>query len=401
MSQPVQRWRALAYTRERGPPSDLVDTFLAVNSHENPLTHPNRGTSMTRSSGGSGRVPGPSWAHVVEESPCAYFRARTSECSGRLALALLIGLFGLLGGLPALAAGQATTVTVAARSAINREASFPASPSLSADRHECHADGDHRRTGCLPRHQSSDRQLRSHGGAQRLQQGTCGPGITLPLNQDAVVDVTLATGGVTETVEVRADAPLLNTTTRRSRRAVRRGAHLRAAGDEQPRHLQRWRSRRRASVSWAAARPCSPPATNFSSNGMRVRSNNFMIDGQDSNDPSVTGRQQPLNNTDIIQEVRLITNQFAAEFGRAAGSVVNVITKSGTNNFRGSGFIFHNNNKLNARSNLDKTRGPRRAPFREETNSAAPSAGPILRDRTFFFGSFQRWTDGGSAPASR
>ena len=70
---------------------------------------------------------------------------------------------------------------------------------------------------------------------------------------------------------------------------------------------------------------------------MRVRSNNFMIDGQDSNDPSVTGRQQPINNTDIIQEVRLITNQFAAEFGRAAGSVVNAMTKSGTNQFRGSG----------------------------------------------------------------
>ena len=70
---------------------------------------------------------------------------------------------------------------------------------------------------------------------------------------------------------------------------------------------------------------------------MRVRSNNFMIDGQDSNDPSVTGRQQPINNTDMIQEVRLITNQFAAEFGRAAGSVVNAVTKSGSNEFHGSG----------------------------------------------------------------
>ena len=94
--------------------------------------------------------------------------------------------------------------------------------------------------------------------------------------------------------------------------------------------------------------------TNFSSNGMRVRSNNFMIDGQDSNDPSVTGRQQPINNTDIIQEVRLITNQFAAEFGRAAGSVVNAVTKNGTNRFRGSGFIFANRDNWNSRSNLDK-----------------------------------------------
>ena len=61
-----------------------------------------------------------------------------------------------------------------------------------------------------------------------------------------------------------------------------------------------------------------------------------MIDGQDVNDPTVTGRQQPINNTDIVQEIRLITNQFAAEFGRAAGSVMNVVTKSGTNSFDGS-----------------------------------------------------------------
>ena len=87
---------------------------------------------------------------------------------------------------------------------------------------------------------------------------------------------------------------------------------------------------------------------------MRLRSNNFMIDGQDSNDPSVTGRQQQLNNTDIIQEVRLITNQFAAEFGRAAGSVVNVVTKSGTNAFHGSAFAFINDESLNAMNNLDK-----------------------------------------------
>ena len=65
-----------------------------------------------------------------------------------------------------------------------------------------------------------------------------------------------------------------------------------------------------------------------------------MIDGQDSNDPSVTGRQQPMNNTDIIQEIRLVTNQFAAKYGRAAGSVMNVVTKSGTNALHGRGSSF-------------------------------------------------------------
>jgi hypothetical protein len=219
-------------------------------------------------------------------------------------------------------------------------------------------------------------------------------GITLSLNQDAVVDVRIQPAGLTESVQVTADAPLLNTTTpevgvRFDRTRV---AELPLAG---------------ATFRDVFAVALSAPGvsqlgsgqtgfasgTNFSSNGMRVRSNNFMIDGQDSNDPSVTGRQQPINNTDAIQEVRLITNQFAAEFGRAAGSVVNVVTKNGTNAFHGSGFGFFNDESLNSRSNLDKAAGRASAPFREERQYGGTLGGPVLRNRTFFFGSYQRWTD--------
>ncbi len=80
----------------------------------------------------------------------------------------------------------------------------------------------------------------------------------------------------------------------------------------------------------------------FSANGGRTRSNNFMIDGQDINDPSVSGGQQAINNPDIVQEVRLITNQFLAEYGRNAGSVLNIVTKAGTNEYHGTLFMFHN-----------------------------------------------------------
>ena len=103
-----------------------------------------------------------------------------------------------------------------------------------------------------------------------------------------------------------------------------------------------------------------------------------MIDGQDSNDPSVTGRQQPINNTDIVQEIRLITNQFAAEFGRAAGSVVNVVTKSGTNDVpRVRVLRSTTTTSLNSRSNLDKVRPGRTETRRsaKRTSSAARSAG--------------------------
>ena len=95
----------------------------------------------------------------------------------------------------------------------------------------------------------------------------------------------------------------------------------------------------------------------YSSNGGRVRSNNFMIDGQDNNEPGVAGAAQPLNNPDLIQEVRLITNQFLAEYGRNSSSVFNAITKAGTNNYHGSLFWFHNGNALNSCSNTDKRAG--------------------------------------------
>lgn len=217
-------------------------------------------------------------------------------------------------------------------------------------------------------------------------------GITLSLNQDAVIDVRLTPASLSETVQVTADAPLLNTTNAEVgvRFDTKRVSELPVMNSRDVFAL----ALSAPGVSQLGTGQSSfASGTNFSSNGMRVRSNNFMIDGQDSNDPSVTGRQQPLNNTDIIQEVRLITNQFAAEFGRAAGSVVSVATKSGTNAFRGSSFVFHNDESLNSRNNLDKRAGRTEAPFREENQWGGTIGGPLLRNRTFFFGSYQRWTD--------
>ena len=214
-------------------------------------------------------------------------------------------------------------------------------------------------------------------------------GLTLALNQTAVVNVEIRPAAVTEVIEVRADAPLINTHERRGRRPVRHDARRRAAGHRQPEYLharavgpRRQRDRQRTDQ---LLRPAESRRT-ISSNGARLRSNNIMIDGQDVNDPSVTGRQQPINNTDIVQEIRLITNQFAAEFGRAAGSVMNVVTKSGTNAFDGSVFWFHNDNSLNTRSNLDKAAGRTDAPvpgrepgWRDHRRSSRPRPDVLLR----------------------
>ena len=216
-------------------------------------------------------------------------------------------------------------------------------------------------------------------------------GITLALNQDAVVDVTLKTATVAETVTVEADAPLLNTSNAEVgvRFDTKRIAELPVGNSRDVFSL----ALQAAGVSQTNSGQSNfASGPNFATNGMRTRSNNFMIDGQDSNDPSVTGRQQPINNTDTVSEIRLITNQFSAEYGRAAGSVVNVVTKSGTNEFHGSGFWFANRNDFNAMSNLDKAAGRTEAPFREDDQYGGTVGGPIVKDNTFFFAGYQRWT---------
>jgi hypothetical protein len=220
-------------------------------------------------------------------------------------------------------------------------------------------------------------------------------GLTLALNQDAVVDLRLRTAAQQETVTVTADAPLLNTTTPEVgvRFDTKRVAELPVGASRDVFSL----ALSAAGVSQTNTGQASfASGPDFAANGMRARSNNFMIDGQDSNDVSVTGRVQQINNTDIVQEIRLITNQFAAEYGRAAGSVFSVVTKSGTNAFHGTGFFFTQRDEWNALSNLDKAAGLTEHPPWTENQYGFTLGGPIVKDKTFFFGSYQRWTQKGA-----
>ena len=236
------------------------------------------------------------------------------------------------------------------------------------------------------------------GGFARLVQ----TGVSLLLNQDAVVDVSMQLKGVQEVVTVVENASLLNTSTAEvgTRFDERRLSELPLATN---------RSVYASALSAPGVSQLGPNQTgfaagiNYSANGGRVRSNNFMIDGQDNNDFGVAGASIPLNNPDVIQEVRLVTNQFTAEFGRNSSSVFNAITKRGGNSYHGSAFWFHNSDSLNACSNLDKNAGfcnrnstnpsQRHAPFRIENQAGGTIGGPILKNKLFFFSSVQRWWD--------
>jgi len=216
--------------------------------------------------------------------------------------------------------------------------------------------------------------------------------IILQLNQDADLRIRLELAGTVEKVTVTSDAPLINTTN------AEVGVNFdRKRISELPLAPNRNIVNLALSVAGVSQLQAGQSAnigiSPLAVNGMRVRSNNFMIDGQDANWVQTSGLGQPINNPDIVAEFRLLSNQFAPEYGRAAGSVVNIVTKSGTNRFHGSTFWFHNDNHLNSRSNLDKLAGHASAPFRTENQFGGTLGGPIVRDKTFFFGSLQRWTD--------
>ena len=228
-------------------------------------------------------------------------------------------------------------------------------------------------------------------GFARYSQGP----IVLRLNQIADVRISIAVAEVAEDINVIADAPLINST----------NAEI-GVNFESKRISELPLAPNRSVVTLALSAPgvtqlqggqsglaLGPEGSvTISVNGMRVRSNNYVIDGQDSNFHVLTGLAQRINNPDIVAEFRLITNQFAPEYGKAGGSIVNIITRSGTNRFHGSTFVFHNDNHLNSRSNLDKLL-VESAPFRIENQIGATLGGPIVPDKTFFFGSLQHWTD--------
>jgi Carboxypeptidase regulatory-like domain len=134
----------------------------------------------------------------------------------------------------------------------------------------------------------------------------------------------------------------------------------------------------------------------FSINGNRDRSNNYALDGTDNNDPffnnsafnqtGIGGAPASVLPIDAIQEFNL-QSQFGAEYGRNSGSVVNIITKSGTNHFHGSVFEFLRNDALDARNFFNRDPNPKSA-FRNNQFGAS-LGGPIITDRTFFFGAYE------------
>ena len=124
----------------------------------------------------------------------------------------------------------------------------------------------------------------------------------------------------------------------------------------------------------------------FSVNGMRNQSNNFLLDGASNNDTFNTGfvmRPPP----DAIQEFKILTHSYSAEYGRNAGSVVNVVTRSGSNRLHGAAWEFNRDDALQARNFFAPADQPK--PKLKQNQFGGSVGGPLVRNRFFGFGYYE------------
>ena len=128
--------------------------------------------------------------------------------------------------------------------------------------------------------------------------------------------------------------------------------------------------------------------------GQRARSNNITVDGVDNNDPSVGGVRATFSQEAVL-EFQVLTSSYSAEYGKASGGVVNIVTKSGTNALAGDAFGFFRDETLNAREYFEKFTPAgepidrQKAPY-SQRQFGGVVGGPLQRDRTFAFFSFER-----------
>ena len=209
--------------------------------------------------------------------------------------------------------------------------------------------------------------------------------VPVRVGDTATVDFSMKLGAVTETIEVVAETPLVQATTSDVGQVI-----TQKMVENIPLNGRKFQD---LSLLVPGTRPSNyydPTKTEvggISYGGGTGRSVSINVDGGDNNDGVVKGLLQQFSN-EAIQEYKVTTERYSAEYGRSVGGVVNVITKSGTNTLRGSAFIFARNQSLNARTY-----------FEEQTNAPKPDfsqqqfggslGGPIQKDKAHFFVAYE------------
>src|SRR5258706_5782889 len=216
--------------------------------------------------------------------------------------------------------------------------------------------------------------------------------VVLDVNQVITLNMSMQIGTSKEVVEVTSEAPLVDTTSTQLGAVVndRTVTQLPLNARDTYQFLQLQPGVMSTVGSPNSVVYGSDRAGAVSVNGGRGRSNNFSVNGGDANDQFVNlPTVQP--SPDSIEEFRVLTNTFDAEYGRNSGSVVNVVTKSGTNSFHGNMYEFFRNAVLNANPYcFTAVQGiPCDKPKFNQNQFGGTFGGPIKKDRTFFFTSYE------------
>jgi hypothetical protein len=209
-------------------------------------------------------------------------------------------------------------------------------------------------------------------------------GLILEVDQRAEINFRLEVGAVTDRVEVTADAVQINTVDASRGKVIenRRIVDMPLNGRD---YIQL------ALLSAGTVQPIGGRYGGFSTAGMKTTQNNYVLDGLDNNGIELAGAQRRGEmvkpSVDAVQEFKIQTNAYAAEFGRAMGGVVNVTTKSGTNDLHGTAFWFLRNEKLDAKNFFDPADRPK-PPFKRNQFGFS-AGGPVVKNKTFLFGDYE------------
>jgi hypothetical protein len=206
-------------------------------------------------------------------------------------------------------------------------------------------------------------------------------GITLAVQQVARIDLKLDLGTLQETVEVNASAPLVES----SNAALGHVIDNKKITDL-PLNGRQFLEYALLGAGVNRGKPgdvrSSQQGIAISANGLYTKNNNFMLDGADNNE-SFQNQFVSEPSVDAIAEFKVQTSLYSAEFGRGGGAVINVVTKSGTNQFHGTVFHFLRNNVFDAK-NYFVPAGSSNPPLRRNQFGAS-LGGPVVRNRTHFF----------------
>src|SRR3989441_5917499 len=215
-------------------------------------------------------------------------------------------------------------------------------------------------------------------------------GIQLAVGQNAVIDVKLEVGTISEEMTVSGAAAIVNTTS---------GALSGLVGDKEIRELPlNGRSFQQLALLQTGVTPALAAGNDvvggrtpkISINGARPEQNSFLLDGTDINNvynKTPGSSAGVLLGVEAVLEFQVLTNAYSAEFGRSAGGVINAVTRSGTNAVHGSGFEFYRNSALDAKNYFDPQDKPIPDFYRHQFG--AVFGGPIARDRTFYFAAIE------------